>query len=454
MMNIEKRQVIDSSKLNGGAYFTSIVQEAYACGLLNASELEKLQMECISFLAYKSERYNMGDSSSIRVEKAESIMKSILYTIGLYLKSLPDADTAAWELKSAKVPEMYQEGRKLIDTRLRAAKGLYRLADKNRLITPNYTYNATLSDNGIGSFFKGYDPDYEAHETSASIDYQLCNPVAGLEGVEYIQKYLSRLYIENEFCNKFAQEDIHHLLSGYDSGYKDLLLNIFEQVLTGAIGCRLAGRNAGKLDISRTEVQCLYIKLSELDEVTMASEIRKAAGEVLAELGITNPPVKSYVAKSLPKITAGVTCAVKTDTLEKIFAAPVDSELKPGIGFLPGSKMDNGDYRKLIEELLSCRFVEDKLAVIKEKVKSFGDFEDILIDAQLNEEETYAVLNIAGDIELAALIKHHPFISDIQAVDLPESEQKLRGCLESYLGGLASDRRLQLIEMAGQLIDY
>lgn len=99
MGNIEKQCIINSNKLSSEFYFNSILQEAYICGLLNDSDLENIQLQCINLLAYKSDRYNMGESSSIRVETAESIMKSNLYSIGLYLKSLSDPDQAAVELK-------------------------------------------------------------------------------------------------------------------------------------------------------------------------------------------------------------------------------------------------------------------------------------------------------------------------------------------------------------------
>ena len=88
MANIEKKHIIDSNKLSGEQYFTSILQETYSNGLLCDSDMEKIQLQCIQLLAYKCERYSGGESSSIRVEAAESIMKSNLYTIGLYLKSL------------------------------------------------------------------------------------------------------------------------------------------------------------------------------------------------------------------------------------------------------------------------------------------------------------------------------------------------------------------------------
>lgn len=453
MTNIEKRLIIDTKKLREDAYFSSLMQEACDCGLVSEVEAEGIQLACIKLLAYKCGRYNSGDSSSIRIETAENIMKSNLYTIGLYLKSLPDADFAAAELKRADISDMYHKGRELINTRLKAAKDLYRLARKNRLNTANYTYNSTLSDNGIGSFFKLYDPDYGAHEAAASIDYQLCITVEGLEGVEYIQRYLSRLYLENVFCSSFSPEDIHHLLSGYDKGYKDLLINIFEQVLTGAIGCRLAGREAKPLDISRAEIQLIYNRISVLEGSGFDAEIRKAAKGAMDELGIENTTLRRYAEKSLKAIIANIRNAVATDTLEKTIVAPLDPELKPAINFQPGRRMDNDKYRQLLDELNTCRYLQDKLELIKERVRSFGDFEDLLLDMALEEEEANAVLELGGDLELAALLRHHPFASETQAVELSEREDKLRSWLKGYFCQLGDSRRNRIFELADRLIE-
>lgn len=453
MTNIKKRLIIDTGKLSENAYFSSLLQEACVCGLISEVEAEGIQLACIKLLAYKCERYNSGDSSSIRIETAENIMKSNLFTIGLYLKSLFDVDSAAEELKSTDISDMYHRGRELINTRLKAAKDLYKLARKNRLDTANYTYNSTLSDNGIGSFFKLYDPDYGAHEATASIDYQLCITVEGLEGVEYIQRYLSRLYLENNFCSNFFPEDIHRLLSGYDKGYKDLLINIFEQVLTGAIGCRLAGREVKRLDISKAEIQLLYNRLYVLEGSGFYTEILKAAEGAMDELGIINMTLRRYVKKSLKTIVANIRNAVATDTLEKTIVAPLNPGLKPSISFQPGRRMDNEKYRQLLDELNTCRYLQDKLELIKERVRSFGDFEDLLLDMELEEEEANSILDLGDDLELAAILRHHPFTSDIHAVELSERENKLRSWLIGYFNRLGDSRRNRIFELADRLIE-
>jgi len=453
MANIEKRHIIDSSRLSGEFYFNSILQEAYVCGLLNEFDLENIQLQCISLLAYKSERYNMGESSSIRVETAENIMKSIFYTIGLYLKSLPDPDHAAVELKSEKISEMYERGRKLIYNRFREAKYIYEMIQRNKIETPNHSYNSTLSENGVGLFFKSYSIEYEAHDIPASIDYQLCNPVNDLAGIEYIQKYLENLYLENEFCMNFANENIHHLLYGYDKGYPDLLINVFEQVLTAAVGCSLANRNIRELNISQEDIQYLYGKLLNYDKYTLMSNLLKAAEDIFKELNITNLSLKKYIEKSLSGIAENIEIALKLNTLNKVFITPKNPDLEPKIQFEPGIKMDDEEYRKLIEELLGCRYLSDKLEIIREKVKSFDDLEDLLVDAQLDEEEFISLFNTLGDVEIAAMIKRHPFELDIQAVNLSEAEQVLQLYLENYVKKLPSNRQKHIFQIAEQLLE-
>jgi hypothetical protein len=453
MMSIKKSLLIDRYTLSNEYYVTSILQAAHNCGMLYDADIENIQLQCITFLADKSKRYNSGDSRSIREEIAESIMQSNLYTMGVFLKSLPDTDCAVSELKTARCEEMYRKGRELINIKYCTAKHLYKLVRKNKLSTINYTYNATLSDEGIGNFFKMYNPDFEAHETPSSIDYQLCNPVVDLTGIEYIQKYLGKLYLENEFCEKFSAEAIHCLLSGYDEGYEDLLINIFEQVLTAAVGCVLANVSVERLNVSTEAVGRLQQVLSQQSEHSIHLIICEAAEKVLEVMSISNNLLRQYVQESLPNMITNIVCAIQINTLSKVILSPNYSETKPQNSFFTGEKMDDEDYRKLIGELLLLRYLSDKLALIKEKVKSFGDFEDILLDAQLDEQEITSVFSLLGDVEMAALIKRYPVRSDIQAVDLSVAEALVRSSLKNFMDQLGENRQVRIFAIVNQLID-
>lgn len=452
-MNIKKHSIISQDKLSGEFYFNSIIQEAYTHELLSESEIENIQLQCLKLLANKSERYNGGNSSSIRIEAAENIMKSNLYTIGLFLKSFSDIEDAIKELKTVPISEIYKNGRELITVKEHSAKYMYHRVKSNKIANSNYTYNATIDEQGIGSFFKQYNPDYEAHEALASIDYQLCNPVTDLAGIEFIQKYTQNLYLENEFCSYFNPINIHYLLSGYDEGYQDLLINIFEQVLTSAIGCVLTHHSVFQLDNSQQEIKQLYNELSRDNDKSISLKINKAAQILLQELKIKSILLRNYIEEGLPKITLNIIQAVRTNTLEKTIVSAINPDLKPRIQFLSGIKMEDKNYRTLIEELLICRHSSDKLALIKDKVKSFKDMEDILFDAGLNKEEIVSVLNMFGNVEIAALMKRHPFKSEIQAVDLTESEYTLRAYLKIYYDQQTVDRQGDISAIINQLVD-
>ncbi|KJR49458.1 hypothetical protein UF75_0012 [Desulfosporosinus sp. I2] len=273
-MNIEKYSKIKKELLSGEFYFQSLLEEAYRQALLSDLEMEGIQMQCLQLLAEKAEGYNKGESSSIRVEVAQTIMASNLYTVGVYLKSLPDILSALDSVKEESISKLYQQGRKIINTKLNVAKHLFQLVCQTKIQTPNYTYNATIEE-GIRSFFKQYNPDYEAHETSASIDYQLMNPVTDSAGVEYITLYLQNLYMENLFCSKFDANIIDEVMCGYDETYKDLLVNVFGQVLQNALGCT----------VLNTDILSLSLALSDIKKIrsTLKNETQEAIHGLLQQ---------------------------------------------------------------------------------------------------------------------------------------------------------------------------
>ncbi len=236
---LDKIRVIDRASLNEEYYFQSLIEQARDKELLSDSDIERLQYECLTLLAYKTERYNAGDSSSIRVEKAQSIMTSILFTIGLWLKAYPSPDDAVDAMLTDSIDDLYQKGRRRIDVLLRATKALHTKLLRELIETPNVYYASTLVD-GILGFFKLYDPEYAAQEIHITADYPLFNPMPRLAGIEFVKTYVAGAYYENQFCGRFSAEQIHNLLRGavesYEGlGYEELLINIYGYVLTAAL---------------------------------------------------------------------------------------------------------------------------------------------------------------------------------------------------------------------------
>ncbi len=191
-------------------------------------------------------------------------MTSILFTVGLWLKTYPGPDDAVKALQNNPIDELYQKGRKRIDVLLRATKALHTKLLHELIETPNVFYSATLVDAILG-FFKLYDPDYAAQEIHITADYPLFNPMPRLAGIEFIKTYVAGAYYENQFCSRLPAEYIHNFLRGavesYKGlGYEELLINIYEHVLAAALKGRTFAELTSRLQCSEGLAQ--YIKKS------------------------------------------------------------------------------------------------------------------------------------------------------------------------------------------------
>jgi hypothetical protein len=237
--SLDKTRVIKRELLREEDYLQSLLEQAREKGLLGDIDLERLQYECLALLARKAERFNAGDSSSIRVEKAQSIMESIFFTLGLWLKACHSPDDAVALLRNEPIENIYGKGRKRIGTMLKAAKALHAKLLLELIETPNVFYAATLRDAILG-FFKLYDPDYAAQEIHIAVDYPLFNPMPRLAGIEFVKAYVAGAYYENQFCGRFPAETIHRILAervpAYEGlGYEELLVNIYGHVLAASL---------------------------------------------------------------------------------------------------------------------------------------------------------------------------------------------------------------------------
>jgi hypothetical protein len=436
MMNngLDKIKIIDRAQLSEEFYFQSLLEQAHSKELLSDNDIERLQYECLTLLAEKTERYNSGDSSSIRVEKAQSIMTSNLFTIGLWLRTYPNPDDAVTALQNEPVNELYQKGRKRIDTMLGATKAIHKKLLGQLVKTENEFYHLTIKD-AINGFFKLYYPDFAAHEIHITADYPIFNPISKLAGIEFINAYVNALYYENQFCGYFSYDDIHHLLCGYAEDYQKLLINIYDLILTAAIGCTIAGTDAYRLDIDNGGAAYLQQVFSKIPQNEVFKTVQQSAVELARHFQCSNGLAR-YIQNSLPLIASKIEIAAQGNTLDRVFFTPAFPENKPKILFSFGEKMDNEQYRKITEEIGQCRFSQDKIVIIKEHIHSLADLEDVLLDADLTQEEMRSVLQNFGLPEIAALVKKYQLQSDIEPFEMREREQLLRTTLQSFISAL------------------
>ena len=425
--------------LSGEFYFASLLNQGYEKGLLSDKDVERIQNESVSLLADKTERYNAGESSSIRVEKAQDIMASCLFTVGIWLKTYRSPEEAIEAMRSVPLKKTYIKGRKRIDTMMAAAKSVHRQTVQQLFETENVFYHSTIVE-GIDGFYELYDPDYSAHEINITADYPAFKPIPKLAGIEFIQAYQRALYYENLFLLSFDARDVHHLLCGVAEDYVELLLNIYEPVLLAALGCAIAKKDIRKLELSPEDVLNISEVFLDLPEKKIAGIVAKAAEKMKKALHLPAGLWK-YVLNCLPLVTKEILVAAQANKLNKMFVTPAYPENEPKLKFSFGEKMEDEQYRKVIEDILHCRFTKDKVAIIKNNVTSLADFEEVLLDGELSEIDMRAILQELSVPEVAALSKKYLLEYNIEKGELREEEYFLRKCLTSFVAKLPQDKQ-------------
>ena len=430
-MNIKIAEKIRNSALSEEHYFQSIIEEGIKASMLRDEDIEKIQYEIMKLLEYKVKKYNGPDNSSIRVEMAQTIMESNLYTIGIFLKTFESPDDALEDLKNRKIFDIYIEGRNRIDYIMNSIKELHGDVMKNIPEIKNYIYNATIVD-GIKGFIKIYNPDFEAHEIKITADYPVFNSMKKLKGIEFIYEYLKCIYFENVFCSNFSSEDINDLLFRYDEGYEELVINIYELVLSAALASMISKNNIKNLKISFENLDYLYSVFSKKSAVDINKIIIDNFKKFEKDIFFLNSNQKSYVERSILKISENIERAIGLKKLDKLFGVKEYKKHyeKTFISF--GEKMDDGKYRKIIEEIIECNRLSDKIEIIIENIRSLADFEDMLMDGEFTKAETMEILKLLNTYEINALKKKYQFVSSLEAADLRTSEYELAMILWKY----------------------
>lgn len=448
MNNLEKQHIIKRENLNEEHYFQSIIEEAQNVKLLSDAELEDIQMQSIKLLTRQTERYTGGESSSVRVEVAQSILQSILYSIGIYLKSFPDPDMSLEAIKKTPLADLYKQGRKLIEKKINIAKHMLHLIQNEQVENDNIAYNDTIED-GLPEFFTGYNADYAAHDSPGSIDYPLNVDKMDLCGIEYIYSYLEKLYWENKFCKNFDAHDIDCVLRGYDERYQDLLVNMFKIVFTNALGCILVNKNVLKIEILPMDRQYLQEKLEGLSENELYEVLKKASAKLCKKLDVTNEFLLTYISFTIDELCERLKKALENGHLESIFVNHKEKPIKSVIHFMDGDMMYDDLFRQFSTEIRECIFVSDKIAIISKEIHSISDLVDIFEGDCLFGDEFIEYFSTLGDNELAMLSNLLP-VNKLDSI-LAESEKEWQTKLVEYFEGLDLTRRNSINERADKI---
>lgn len=391
-----------------GNYMLSLLDEALQAGLISESALQDIQMQIMELLKDLIIKYTSGESSSIPVEAAQNLLLSILFCMDTFCVSSPTPADCLDELMNRSMKEVCREGMALVKSKVNEAQRLFEEVKSTRIRTSLVAYNSTINE-AIPSFFKSYDTAFNAYDTPASIDYPLAGDVVGATGVSYMQQYLEQMKMENQFCQRFAGEEIEQLLENYGRVYRihypEFLINIFEVVLTNATFSVMLGGKAASLAIHQSRIGLLRERLKGLETSKVGSLLISAVERIVEELGIADPKLRTYVHHCGEKLLPRLINAVQQDTLQRLAIPVMGGEPEPEILFELGENMDNEAFRRLVEDLLECRDPAEKARMILSRVSSLVDFIDIFKADCLFDDDYPALFDLLGDMELSILAR-------------------------------------------------
>lgn len=354
-----------------------------------------------NFFSKHIERYTMGDSTSIPIEIAEELLNSICFLLRLELRGsmnvkevlLTEDLNALLKASWSKIAVLIESGKELLEAVRKTSPNI-----------ENISYNDTLKE--IGMFFNIYDYRFFAHNIDCSIDYQLSNPISEkLQGIEYINEYLKALLVENEFCIRFDENNIRYILKGYCSDYKELLVNLFEPILTNAIGLEIIGEDFLTLSISAFQREALLEIFRNLSQTEALAKLKYSANRICDSLGIVEKEKIEYIQKTAMKIYPRIEVGVSTGNIDNIFLSFQYEEDSKESNFIDNETMDNDRLRNLINEINDCRFISDKIAMVKAEVNSLSDLVEVL-SVCFWEDEALELFKTLSKAEIY-VIKHY-----------------------------------------------
>ncbi len=392
--------------------FLSVLSQHNLVNLMTPAEALKIQAKLWDILAKRAESYTMGGSSSVRVETAQELLKSAGFVIRHGMNAIDerhgvDGETAPETVKARLLAEEYdtlfKAGLNAIELLVKEGEALLETVVSTATAVENTAYHDTIKE--IGVFFKRYHYHHFAHEIPCVIDYPLAQPVdEALLGIDYINDYLRRLIIENTFCSRFEAESIGLLLRSISPDYKHNLLNFYESVAANAIALTLCKGVVDALDITQNDTEKLIALFSPWQEKRWASELQAASSALCSALDITDSAAINYLTKTISDIRPRLQQGVETKQLHVVFPSLYrESEgKKPAVTYIDGALMDSEKLRGLIDEISACRYVADKIIIVKQNVHSMRDYFEIL-NICFWDEECIALFDSLSSEELKHL---------------------------------------------------
>lgn len=284
--------------------------------VLTEEEQQVLLGRLYELLIKQVNKYNGLDSTSMAIEKVQDILESLCYTLEVVVKNGISKD----EILKGDINEIIKTGQSILKEKKKLVKVEWKLLCESIPHIQNVYFLTTAKN--LAAFFEQYNLYYDAHDIPCSIDYwPICPMPDNLKGISYIEEYISRIQIENDFLNCFNLHILDLLYEKYMPGYKELLFNLCEPVLTNTIGLSLLKKDIRQLHISAADRSKLFEILVGKDEVEIKKMIDNEIMDVCRKIGMTQAYELSYFKQAVSGMYLRIYEAIKSGDVSHVFIA-------------------------------------------------------------------------------------------------------------------------------------
>ena len=263
--------------------------------------------EAMWALLRRQARLYAPESSSLPTETAAALAESILLTLG--------ADRDPRVLLATDLPEKFRQGQRRLRQKVELTRRLWQTAWVTRPEAENRSLLDTL--NSLKHFPDRYDLRFFAQEIPCDIDYQLSQPVPEtLRGVDYVNEWLRRLCLEQNFLGRFDPALVRAVLDRSCPDYRGLLINLYEPIAVNSLGLALLGDDPRSLTVSPPWRQRLETLFASLPAPEQKRVLTAGATALCAALDIRSAALQSYVQATALALSPRL---ASVQTLEYIF---------------------------------------------------------------------------------------------------------------------------------------
>ncbi len=340
------------------------------------------------------EKYTHGESSSVPLETAGSMLRSILYTAALAQNGIAE---------DGKEPEeLYRQGRDILSRQLTKARRFNYLVQSTMLTIDSPCYREAV-ETGISAFFRAYDMEFAAQETPGDFDYPVSIPNTNT-GVVWMLHFLEILYWENVFCSRFPVGEVEGTLKAHGIWGVAIPVNVFEPVFAAAIHGYLVNREkSSSLIVHAADNGRLKQSLAPLSKEVVIRRVKEACEKLMREMDVKSDPFRALLKYQAEALARRLVPALTHGDVDGVF--PPWEAPPPPVFAMDGDSMGDEDFQKIQAELAACRYFSDKLLLLRRQAHSLYDLTGLMESGCFSMKEIVRLFSMLGREELAALLR-------------------------------------------------